>query len=194
MVFQLSSAPTAPAPPPETDASLFERLRAGIEHGQVTLDLDFKRLRQGDSPVSVSAYANLWFLGSVVAIVVSSLTTGMILAPPDAHHTAVAGANRSALMGQLFALLAGGWISGAIVLVLAVIAHIKFARPLVNQRIEKRVLTDALKDVAEWRKLWRFGGVALRRGNNTVIPACRAPDGNWFDFTRRLPPTPQSRT
>ena len=166
MVWQVSSIPTTPEPPPqpgsETDASLYERLCAAIDGGEVTLAFDLRRLRQGDSPVAIQADGNVWFLPSALAVVGGWLAVGKYTDIPS-------------------------WEVGVPLLVAAVVIHLTVARRYVERRLEKRVAVFARKDVASWRRLWKFGGVMLERGGAT--PArCAAPDGNWFEFARRLEP------
>jgi hypothetical protein len=171
MVWQLSPIqpaplPPAPVPPPaprETDESLFDRLRAAMNAGQVSLRLDFKRLRQGDSPVANQADGNVWFIASGAAVALAWLATGKLTHIP-------------------------GWMVGGPVLLAAIALHFKVARPYVSRRIEKRVYDTGIKDIANWRKLWRFGGVAVVRTDGSAPAECVAPDGNWFEFARRLPP------
>jgi hypothetical protein len=62
-------------------------------------------------------------------------------------------------------------------------AYATLGRRYVRRRLERRVREEALLDLERWRKLWRFGGVSLSAPG---LPDCRAPEGNWMEFVRRL--------
>jgi hypothetical protein len=66
---------------------------------------------------------------------------------------------------------------------LGTLVYATLGRRYVRRRLERRVREEALMDLERWRKLWRFGGVSLSAPG---LPDCRAPEGNWMDFVRRL--------
>jgi hypothetical protein len=55
-------------------------------------------------------------------------------------------------------------------------------RRYVRRRLASRVHERALADGEVWRRLWRFGGVALIDDEGG---RCAAPDGNWMALVRR---------
>ena len=76
-----------------------------------------------------------------------------------------------------------GWQVAAGVAVAGVLIYFTFGRWYMHRRIRRRVEDKALADLALWRKLWKFGGVAL-------VPhageECAAPQGNWMALVRNL--------
>ena len=76
--------------------------------------------------------------------------------------------------------LGGLWI-GAATSVACLILYVTVGRAYVHRRLRRRVDEQALSDSETWRKLWRFGGVALVAADRT---RCAAPDGNWMALVR----------
>jgi hypothetical protein len=76
-----------------------------------------------------------------------------------------------------------GWQAAVGVAVAGVLIYFTFGRWYMHRRIRRRVEDKALADLALWRKLWKFGGVAL-------VPhageECAAPQGNWMALVRNL--------
>jgi hypothetical protein len=66
---------------------------------------------------------------------------------------------------------------------LGALVYATLGRRYVRRRLERRVREEALMDLERWRRLWRFGGVSLSAPG---LPDCRAPEGNWMEFVRRL--------
>jgi hypothetical protein len=89
----------------------------------------------------------------------------------------------------------GGWKAGVAIFVLGTLAYFTIGRHYVHRRMEKRIETTALTDVAVWQKLWRFGGLTLAALEPGAAEPCPAPGGNWLAFVRQLraaevPPPP----
>lgn len=85
------------------------------------------------------------------------------------------------------ALWFGGWIAGAAAVAASAGIWFGLVRPSIRRRIEARVHAQALRDIAVWRQLWRFGGIRLVAGS----AQCTAPNDNWMQFVRdRFRPTP----
>ena len=76
-----------------------------------------------------------------------------------------------------------GWQAAVGVAVAGVLIYFTVGRWYMHRRIRRRVEDKALADLALWRKLWKFGGVAL-------VPhageECAAPQGNWMALVRNL--------
>jgi hypothetical protein len=83
-----------------------------------------------------------------------------------------------------------GWEVALAIAVVGVVAYYTAGRAYVRRRLERRVVEKALGDLDTWRKLWRFGGVALvpRDGE-----PCIAPEGNWMALVRSLDVTSPGR-
>ncbi len=76
-----------------------------------------------------------------------------------------------------------GWQAAAAFAVLGIAAYLTLGRAYIHRRIRRRVEDKALAQLELWRKLWRFGGVALApTGGNE----CAAPQGNWMALIRTL--------
>jgi hypothetical protein len=65
------------------------------------------------------------------------------------------------------------------------IVYPTLVRLLVHRKLEQRIENVALADISTWRKLWRFGGVALI-ANGQESPSCEAPQDNWMAFVNGL--------
>jgi len=80
-----------------------------------------------------------------------------------------------------------GWKVGAGAAVASVLLYLTLGKTFLHRRIERRVREQVLEDVVRWRKLWSFGGIALR---STAARAgdglCASPGDNWMEFVRRL--------
>ena len=76
-----------------------------------------------------------------------------------------------------------GWQVAVGVAVVGVLAYFTLGRMYMHRRIRRRVETKALVELALWRRLWKFGGVALVPGAGD---ACAAPQGNWMALVRSL--------
>jgi hypothetical protein len=93
------------------------------------------------------------------------------------------------------ALVAATWwflggAAGAAAAILGLAAYLTLGKADVRRRTARRVEERALGDVALWRRLWRFGGVALTAEGRR----CAAPEGNWMQFVRDVAdPTEQAR-
>jgi hypothetical protein len=74
-----------------------------------------------------------------------------------------------------------GVIAGAASVVLALAVYFTLGRTYVRRRLARRVRERALQETAIWRRLWRFGGVALV---DDAAMRCAAPDGNWMAMVR----------
>ena len=76
-----------------------------------------------------------------------------------------------------------GWQVATAVAIAGVLAYFTVGRMYMHRRIRRRVEDKALAELALWRKLWTFGGVAL-------VPSagdeCAAPQGNWMALVRSL--------
>ncbi len=83
-----------------------------------------------------------------------------------------------------------GMVSGLAALALGVVVYLTLGRAYVHRRIERRVRRDALGDLENWRKLWRFGGLTLVAKDRRDLVPCASPDGNWMAFTRALAAVP----
>jgi hypothetical protein len=78
----------------------------------------------------------------------------------------------------------GGMPVGAAAVAACLILYVTAGRAYVRRRLRRRVDERALSDSETWRKLWRFGGVALVAGDGT---RCVAPDDNWMALVREQP-------
>jgi len=76
-----------------------------------------------------------------------------------------------------------GWQVAVGVAVAGVLIYFTLGRWYMHRRIRRRVEDKALADLTQWRRLWKFGGVAL-------VPSagdeCAAPQGNWMALVRTL--------
>ncbi len=105
-----------------------------------------------------------------------------------------ADANRWAyavLAATLLVFWFGGWKAAAAVAVIGIIAYYTLGRRHVRRRLQRRVEVGALTNLETWRKLWRWGGVALVPADGSA--ACVAPEGNWMALVRSLGGTESAR-
>jgi hypothetical protein len=94
----------------------------------------------------------------------------------------------------LYGLLAASgvvwWMAGMTVglgaFATSVALYATAGRRYVRQRIERRVHAVVLYDVTAWRRLWRFGGIALSARQGTSVRRCAAPADNWMAFVRDI--------
>ncbi|MBV8651906.1 MAG: hypothetical protein JO255_10605 [Alphaproteobacteria bacterium] len=82
---------------------------------------------------------------------------------------------------------------GAASVAFFVALYFTLGRRYVRRRLARRVHDQALQDSELWRKLWRFGGVTLVRGEGDAPSRCTAPDGNWMALVRDLTASPDAR-
>jgi len=78
-----------------------------------------------------------------------------------------------------------GMTYGLVAVAVAAIIYATLARTYVKRRLERRVQEKALSDPTIWKKLWRFGGVALIAKDAGGAAACTAPQDNWVAFVQR---------
>ena len=78
-----------------------------------------------------------------------------------------------------------GTTYGLVAVAVAGITYATLARTYVKRRLERRVQEKALADPTIWRKLWRFGGVALVAKDGGTTAHCTAPKDNWVTFMQR---------
>jgi hypothetical protein len=76
-----------------------------------------------------------------------------------------------------------GALSGVAAIAVSLVLYLTAGRSYVRRRLTRRVHERALGDGEIWRRLWRFGGVALVAEG---AERCTAPDGNWMALVRRL--------
>ena len=57
-------------------------------------------------------------------------------------------------------------------------------RHWVARRLERRIHTRGMAEVAVWRKLWQFGGVILV--DAATGRTCQGPDGRWMGFIQDI--------
>jgi hypothetical protein len=80
-----------------------------------------------------------------------------------------------------------GWQIGGGAAVASALLYLTLGKAFLHRRIERRVREQVLEDVVRWRKLWSFGGVALRDTADVSRDArCVSPHDNWMEFVRRL--------
>ena len=76
-----------------------------------------------------------------------------------------------------------GWQVAVGVAVVGLLIYFTLGRWYMHRRIRRCVEDKALADLTQWRRLWKFGGVAL-------VPSagaeCAAPQGNWMALVRSL--------
>ena len=77
----------------------------------------------------------------------------------------------------------GGTTYGLVAIGVDAVTYATVARTYVKRRLERRVQEIALSDPTIWRKLWRFGGVALVTKDQA--PPCTAPKDNWVSFVQK---------
>ena len=78
-----------------------------------------------------------------------------------------------------------GTTYGLVAVAVAGIIYATLARTYVKRRLERRVQEKALSDPTIWKKLWRFGGVALVAKDAGAAAPCTAPQDNWVAFVQR---------
>ena len=78
-----------------------------------------------------------------------------------------------------------GTTYGLVAVAVAGLTYATLARTYVKRRLERRVQEKALADPTIWRKLWRFGGVALVAKDGGATALCTAPKDNWVTFMQR---------
>jgi hypothetical protein len=78
-----------------------------------------------------------------------------------------------------------GLYAGVGVAAVGALAYATLVRRIVHRKLERRVETVAMADTSAWRKLWRFGGVALV-ANGQQGARCEAPKDNWMTFVNGL--------
>ena len=78
-----------------------------------------------------------------------------------------------------------GTTYGLVAVAVAGLIYATLARTYVKRRLERRVQEKALSDPTIWRKLWRFGGVALVATDGGTTAHCTAPKDNWVTFIQR---------
>jgi hypothetical protein len=76
-----------------------------------------------------------------------------------------------------------GWQIAVAVAIVGVFAYFTLGRWYMHHRIRHRVEDKALVQLDIWRRLWKFGGVALVP---SVGEECAAPQGNWMALVRSL--------
>ena len=76
-----------------------------------------------------------------------------------------------------------GWKIAVAIAVVGVFAYFTIGKLYMHRRIRRRVEDKALAELALWRRLWKFGGVALVP---SVGDECAAPQGNWMALVRGL--------
>jgi hypothetical protein len=82
-------------------------------------------------------------------------------------------------LGALAFWLGGIWI-GTAAIVACLALYLTAGRAYVHRRLRRRIDEQALSDSETWRRLWRFGGVALVADR----VRCVAPEGNWMALVR----------
>jgi len=82
----------------------------------------------------------------------------------------------------------GGMYPGLAAIAVSLALYFTIARRYVRRRLVRRVHERALVDGEVWRRLWRFGGVALVEDGRDAEDGgrCAAPQGNWMAMVRRL--------
>jgi hypothetical protein len=84
------------------------------------------------------------------------------------------------------ALWRGGWWAALVAGAAGIALYGSAGRAYVRRRIRRRIDERALGSLEMWQKLWRFGGIGLVAGGE----ACAAPQGNWMELVRSIPPAP----
>ena len=79
----------------------------------------------------------------------------------------------------------GPWL-GAGAVAACLVLYFTAGRAYVHRRLTRRIYDQFLTDSELWRKLWRFGGVALVDGTGDGVSRCSAPEGNWMALVRDL--------
>ena len=77
---------------------------------------------------------------------------------------------------------------GVAAVALALALYFTLGRAYVRRRLARRVHERALQESQLWRRLWRFGGVALVDAASGGGARCVAPEGNWMELVRRRGP------
>jgi hypothetical protein len=90
------------------------------------------------------------------------------------------------LCGGLF-WFAGLW-AGLAAAGASLVLYLTLGRSYVRRRLVRRVHEGALYDLDLWRRLWRYGGVALVPAAGAAAQPCAAPGGNWMALVRALSP------
>jgi hypothetical protein len=81
----------------------------------------------------------------------------------------------------------GGTYPGIAAIAISLALYFTVARRYVRRRLVRRVHERALGDGEIWRRLWRFGGIALVAASaGGAEDRCVAPQGNWMALVRRL--------
>jgi hypothetical protein len=76
--------------------------------------------------------------------------------------------------------LGGIWV-GAGIGVTGYIIYQTLGRAYIVRRLDRRIRTKGLISVAEWRKIWRFGGVVLTSSDGQTR---QGPNESWMGLVR----------
>jgi len=85
-----------------------------------------------------------------------------------------------ALCGAIWWFL-GIWPAVA-AMAICVLAYVAWGRRGIVRNIEARIHRKALVEIAVWRRLWQYGGIALEDAEGRM-DTCPAPSGSWIQFT-----------
>ncbi len=73
-----------------------------------------------------------------------------------------------------------GTYYGVAALAAAAIIYGTIGRGIVERKLRRRFFEIGLKDIMNWRKLWRFKGITLKHPASGAV--CASPEGNWQRF------------
>lgn len=73
-----------------------------------------------------------------------------------------------------------GTPAGIAAVVVGAIAYATIGRRTVERKMRRRFFEVGLKNIGDWRKLWRLQGITLECAESGEV--CSSPDGNWIRF------------
>lgn len=98
----------------------------------------------------------------------------------EANLPMYAGLAAAGAVGWFWRWEAGIAIAGALLLWFATMG-----RRLLMQRVRRRIERETLRDLEQWQRLWRFGGVVLARSD--AAERATAPAESWQRLASGLP-------
>ncbi len=101
----------------------------------------------------------------------------------DSPIAVVADANRW-FYGLVIVVGAVWWFFGTTygvgALIAAAILYATLGRHMVERKLRRRFFETGIKDIIQWRKLWRLRGITMEHPASGAV--CASPDGNWQRF------------
>ena len=86
------------------------------------------------------------------------------------------------LVISLIIMLFSGLLTGTSVMLVGLISWRVLSKPIMEKKIEKRLINYISISYANWQKMWKFGGFILVC-ENIFKSRCFANKGDWREFT-----------